>query len=260
MTQIFFLAGTTSFADPGNWNPVNTVEVVGCGADATRFRTNPPCPSYVAGYGQCGGGYGRGNNRMDPFPVALFIIPHSTAQTGGTAFYSNWADPGGGIAGAGNTTRGGVYAGNAGLSGNAGPAGGPDVGYAGGSFGTYDGTTGYGGGGGGAAGPHGAGAAGSNGGASPTTGGSSDGGTVAGGTGASGNGVSGTQWDASHGTGSGGAGGTGAGLGGRGGQYGGGGAGCGNTNTGTAAGGDALIIVNYTPYIPPTGTNAIYMA
>jgi hypothetical protein len=269
MTQVFLLAGTTSFPDPGNWNPVNTVEVIGAGCDGRRSRTSPPCPVYVPGPGSPGGGYGRGSNRMEAFPVALLIVPHSQAVTGGTAYYSNWANPSGGTQNpsTGNTLPGAVYAGNAGLAtaftgGYAGAAGGPDVGYAGGVGGNYSATTShYGGGGGGAAGPHGAGSNGANAGAAISAGGASDGGTVAGATTAGGAGRSGTQWDASHGTGSGGAGGNGALAGGVGGRYGGGAGGCGNTNTTNPAGGDGLIILTYTPYTaPPQTARAIIMA
>ena len=268
MTFIYLLEGTTSFPDPGNWNPVNTVEVIGMGAVGTgRTRMGSICPVYGPGFAGSGGGYGLGHNRMELFPVPILIASGGSVLSSND-YYNNWGDPGGGSSTAGNLTPGAVYAGNArygvGMGYGdpyAGVAGGPDVGYAGGGGGHNGVGATYGASGGGAAGPHGAGAAGGDAATTLPVGGASDGGTVVSPASPGATGTSGTQWDSSHGTGSGGVGNTGAGNGGNAGSFGGGGGGGGGT-LGSQGGtyGHGLIVITYAAYVPPPPSKGIIMA
>jgi hypothetical protein len=57
MTQVFLLAGTTSFPDPGNWNPVNTVEIIGSGSGGHAGGTGGSTNTGLS-FSGAGGGVG----------------------------------------------------------------------------------------------------------------------------------------------------------------------------------------------------------
>lgn len=260
MTQVFLLntgGADATWPDPGNWNPVNTVEMVGSGCQGGAGQG----ASGAAGGGGSGGGYAQGSNLQLTFPVSYNMLGNVTGfqyyscnfnTTTSNAFTSS---PGPNIVSAACA----VYAQYNGS------AGGPasrcwPTGFGGGTGGSAPGFQA--GGGGGAAGPHGAGSNSvtpGSGDAPGTAGGAADNGTVAGGaSGAPGN--SGTQWDSSHGCGSGGGGGTSSVKGQIGGSFGGGGGG--GYGNGTSAqraggvGGPSLCIITYTPFIPASGVTA----
>jgi hypothetical protein len=105
MTQVFLLAavGLQSFPDPGNWNPVNTVECLGNGGKGGTGS--------VAGGGGGGGGgsYAIGNNITPTFP-APYTVPLGTTSgsncnfntaTAGTSTTPGTVSASGGIAGPG---------------------------------------------------------------------------------------------------------------------------------------------------------------
>lgn len=226
MPQQFFLNGTTSFADPGNWHATsNTIDCIGSGgAGSGRISSS------IGGVGGGGGAFSRITNRSPTFPVTL-AIPAAGAQSTcvfGTGAYSCIADFGR-TATITTAGAGGTVANSTG-----------DTEFAGGSgFKPASGSSG--GGGGGAAGFHGAGA-------TPTTniGGTGDNGNTAA-PAANTAGNNGTQYDSTHGSGSGGSGRSStAGNGSAGGAYGGGGGGSftGVSATG-GAGGAGLIMVQW---------------
>lgn len=250
MTQVFLLTTGTAGAtwpDPGNWNPANTVECIGAGARGGIYQAVNP----NGGGGGGGGAYGKASNMALTFPVNYWCFAGNTTNTNfavsfNTAGYSNPSP-------APNS----VYAGCApvnpgGGGGGTGATAFSPAGFAGGNGGSTSNSARWaGGGGGGAGGPHGAGSTGSN--ATSATafgaGGASDGGTVTGPSTVAAAGNKGTQFDASHGTGTGACGGNSATqAGGAGGQYGGGGGG--SYSTTQSVGGDGLIIITYTPFIP----------
>lgn len=258
MTQIFLLAVTgdplNTWPDPGNWNPTNMVECIGAGGGAN--------PGNLANgqSGSPGGAYAVGNNIMPAWP-ASYIAKQATLSTYnyyGTNFNSTTIGT--------DTTVGCVSAQCGNRSGSGGPVAGPTTvfpsGRRGGSSGSATGQSG-GAGGGGAGGPHGNGGNGANSvGTTPGGGGAADAGTVPGQPTASAPGNSGTEWDATHGCGGGGAGSAAVGTpSGTGGNFGGGAGGWfeGET-TPTTLSGDGLIIITYTPYVPPTAINVALVA
>lgn len=256
--MIFLLVGTTSFPDPGNWNPVNKVECIGTGGAGGYGRVD-----YNAGGGGSGASYAYANNMVLTFPVPC-AFGYNYGYNGATNFNTDITGPltsgnivsaqNGEAAPGYNPGRAPVTAYPAGFVGGAG-------GYANGE--TYSGDCG--GGGGGAGGPHGAGGAGANAttGTNFGAGGAADGGTTPGQPADHAIGVSGTQWDASHGCGGGGSGSSVAQVaGGRGGLYGGGGGGSpdkGSQNTSGGPGENGLIVLTYVPFVAATQTNAIMM-
>jgi hypothetical protein len=233
MTQIFLYIGTTSFPDPGDWNPAdNRVECLGVGGSGSVSYNAPfvavaaqaeptPLIGTSSGGGGGSGGYGFGVNLAPAFPVPIEFFATGTA----------WHDPVVRIVGFCGTTP---TMGSGGVGGSFSPAG-----YSGANGGPGGG--GIGGGGAGAAGPNGAGGGGTAG-----IGGSADGGTVPGGATSGASGISGTQWDALHGCGSGGASG---GPPGAGGNYGGGGGGADGGASGFGADSAGLIVITYTPLV-----------
>ena len=254
------------FPDPGNWNPINKVEVVGSGqqghpSGSPVLATEAPGPLVpIAGLGGGGGGgggaYAHAENIPVTFPVDYTVFWGSTVGTTGMVCVwgsNTWNHPmtGPGIVYAG-IAAGGQYS----SPGSGGPYFYP-AGFAGGNGGNgyFEGN---GGGGGGAAGPAGAGANATN--ATSTTfgnGGSANAGTSAGGTTGGAAGVSGIEWGSIAGVGGGGAGGIVAGNGGAGGPYGGGGGGGGGGSGGSTTGGrggDGLIVITYVPL--PSGMQA----
>lgn len=246
------------FPNPGNWNPINKIEVIGCGESGVPAM-GPE--STTSGGGGGAGAYASGDNvPVATFPVSYSVFPGtSVALFSGVSCVwgsSSWS----GLAGA----PGMVFAGCAfGGGNNAGGNGGTVVypsGFRGGNGGNGEDSSfsnAPGGGGGGAGGPGGAGSNGTN--ATPTTfgsGGAANAGTNGGGTTASGAGVSGVEWGIA-GTGGGGAGSINhLNQGGLGGSFGGGGGGSASFLTGSpgAPGGDGLIVITYVPL--PSGMQA----
>src|SRR5215475_10777296 len=158
MTQIFLLAGNTTFPDPGNWGLPNRVECVGSGNAGTLNGPSPP-QGFYTGPGGGGGSYGVANNLTPTFPVNVNVM----GPVSGGMFYTTF-----GSSAAQGKTGALVWAQSAQAS-NGGTDFGP-AGFAGGNgFSPTSGQSGPGGGGGGAGGPHGAGATGSG-----TTGGTGD--------------------------------------------------------------------------------------
>ena len=229
MTTVFLLQGITSFANPGNWDPVhNKVECLGAGGTGSSSFNQGQ--TIYSGNGGGGGGYGY-DTGLNPanWPVLLQVMPHGI---GSNDYATYWVDH--------NTIRGGC-----GSQGTVTVVGGDfyPKGFTGGS-GAANSTAGNGCGGGGAAGPHGAGGNGSVNG----QGGAGDGGQTAGG-GVTQSGAAGTQWDASHGVGGGGGGGAynvvnSAGLGG---AYGAGGGGAGISGGNGMPAADGLMVITWTP-------------
>lgn len=289
MTQIFLLKGAyhgenRTWPDPGNWNPVNTIECVGAGGYGYNGE---PWDGMQGGSGHGGGGgaYAKGTNMTPTWP-AKYVVAHSVqAPSSGadsTIFNSHeWSNssivPAGTVKasiGQPATIGGGRYGGAGGYV--FGPTG---FGGGKGGDGTYTpwsplaadkdeptprpATYDNGAGGGGCGGPNGAGSNGANGSAAAAgVGGAADGGTVAGG-GICQQGKSGTHWDASHGIGSGGGGAMLDGNSGRGGNYGGGGGGGAAVSTffkNGSLGGDSMIILTYVPFVAAApDTRAIFM-
>jgi hypothetical protein len=253
MPVVFLNAGVSSFPDPGNWNPVNKVEVLGAGgAGGNSFAGN-------GGAGGGGGGsYAYMNNMMPPWPAPCYIADGSRLT--GTA--SNF-----GVSNQFPQTSGNVVSANNGDTGNNGapqfeavsspPSAGAQLypaGFTGGGVVSIGMNVG-GSGGSGAAGPTNGGGLGSTAGLQATAygpGGFAHGNTTTTVATPGGPGRSGTEWDASHGCGSGGCGGNNGAstkIGGKGANYGGG---SGGNYSGSGAGvngGEGLIVLTYTPYI-----------
>lgn len=250
MTQIF-LTGTNgsivNWADPGDWNPVNKVELIGAGGPGATGVTDA-----AGGGGGAGGAYAIANNMTLTFPVKYAVFNSGTGLSSCTMFNSTGT--------AFSTTPGELKAenGRLGGTGNGGAASTQffPAGFAGGKGGntSSNGFGDRGGGGGGAGGPSGAGVAGAVGSTTAAgVGGTGNGGTVAGG-GVGAAGGDGTQFDATHGCGGGGGGSPWNAAAGRGGNYGGGGGGGGNNDAGFRTGGapaQGLIIITYTPLAAP---------
>lgn len=291
MTQIFFTSPGAAvsgggdifyFPNPGNWGPVGSkVECIGGGARSSS--------GVSGGLARGGGGGGGGAYAVRTgFTPAAWPVPYhcppEQSYSGGYA-YTGWEDTNNALTNPSTQTPTNCFArtGTASLQGYNIGLGGTDfwpAGFPGGNGGSCPSNSPLregeaeprslndrGGGGGGSAGPHGAGNAGQNspggGSANETAGGSGDGGTVPGGL--PGNpGVSGTQFDATHGCGGGGgcrSNVAGSGTVGGGGQYGGGGGGgTGQSGITTGCYGTVgLIVLTYTPFIPPAGGAAIMM-
>jgi hypothetical protein len=66
MTQVFLSPSNNliSFPDPGNWNPVNTVECIGAGGSGGTGLS-----AGSGGGGGAGGAYAKGTNLTPTFPV-----------------------------------------------------------------------------------------------------------------------------------------------------------------------------------------------
>jgi hypothetical protein len=268
MTQVFLLTtgstGMQSWANPGNWNPVNTVECMGAGQ---LGGSNPG--SNLGGGGGMGGTYSIGRNLTLTFPVSYCVMPGTMTGYLCTTFNGSnsnqiGSNPGPNVVSAtGNGTNNLAYNWPAAGAYNGGPGGPQDA------SGWNNGA-----GGGGAAGPRGPGNGGGGVSSVPGGGGTGDGGNTAGGapgTSAAngGQGGTGNYWDASHGGGGGGGGGNGYNgnkyLGGKGGQYGGGGGGStgGYAAAGTypgGLGGDGIIVLTYTPYVARRAMGATTVA
>lgn len=260
MPQVFLLTGTTSFADPGTWDPANNkVECVGSGgygslswagalAAVSEDVAEPRGIPRNVGAGGGGGAYAVGTNLAATFPVTVAIQPQGISS-GGNDTFTYWN--------ANANAAGNVRAacGNSGLGQNGGGQAGSTVypsGYSGGggyiSFGNATG----GNGGGGAGGITGAGGSG-NGPSGPgaATGGYGGGVWLSGSTSPGTAGSSGTHFDATHGLGSGGGGGNYPGNGGAGGSYGGGGGSASGDSTATRGlGGNGLMVITWVAYIP----------
>lgn len=258
MPTIFLVNGVSSFPDPGDWNPTNTVECVGAGGvGSVKYTGGPELLDSIEGeppptvsllkVGNAGGGgaYAKGTNINPTFPVGIAIAQYGSYGS------QNYTGTSFGGSGPSDSTNALVWAadGTSGAGMNSGGYGGTVVkptGFAGANGAIVMGQVGNGGGGGGSGGPRGAGGAGSG-----TNGGTGDGGNVAGTTaGQAGN--KSTYWDSTHGTGGGGGGGTTANVnGGGGGLYGGGGGSQADSGTSVnGAGTSGLIVIIYTPYFP----------
>lgn len=246
---------TNGFPDPGNWNPLNKIEVLGAGQNGW---TGVEEPIGASGGGGGGGAYATGVN----VPVLSWPVPYTVWPTQGaptSALVCVWGSTQDFGASVGMGAPGMVFAEIAYGGQNNSPGSGGSIFYPNGSRGGNGGngfgggTNTPGGGGGGAAGPAGAG---SNGGAATATsfgsGGNANGNTTAGGFPASNNGISGIEWGSLAGCGSGGAGsinrtnaaGNGAFFGGGGG---GGAVGIVSAPGPSGHGGDGLIVITYTP-------------
>jgi hypothetical protein len=220
----FLLSGTTSFADPGSWNPAsNTIDCIGSGGAASGRQS-----ASIGGVGGGGGAFARVTNQSPTFPVTV-AIPAAGAQS--TCSFGSVCIADYGRTGTTATAgAGGLTANSTGSTLNAGGSGRRPT------------TGNNGGGGGGAGGPSGAGAS-----ATTNIGGAGDGGNTAA-PAANADGNDGTQYDATHGSGSGGSGRSGSNGNGRaGGSYGGGGGGS-YTQAANAggAGSPGLIRINWT--------------
>lgn len=232
MAQMALLPGTTSFPDPGNWNPLaNQVEVIGPGNTAANGNIT-------------GGGYATDVNLNPTFPVPVSIVTTFPTQNQVTRWGPNTQVPGTIIAGCGNT--GPYYPAL-----NSRVGGGNNPGLVGGNTGA---------GAAGASGPNGGGSPGNGtGNTPPSAGGAANGGLTPAQTtpGAMGNSV--VVWPLVNiGIGGGGAGGPSGQRGGNGGMYGGGGgyAGAGSTNVGTLPG-YGVIVVTWTTLSGPEPTGQI---
>jgi len=245
MPLIFLLTGASSFADPGDWNPVNKIECLGSGSTGALAKVDSPEGSGLSGGGGGGGGYGFATNQSPSFPVTVNIAAKNTVTS------STWWNSSSTIwGGSGEVIQSGNY--NGANGGNFGPQG-----YSGGHGGNPWDYGEMGAGGGGAAGPHGIGSVGAN--TNPSTpgvGGAGDGGTTPA------SGQNGTQWDASHGCGSGGIGSTFSVAAGAGGNYGaGGGSQAMSSGMAVGQGKDGLLVITYTSLPPAPKLNyAIIMS
>lgn len=266
-TQIFLYTGTTSFPNPGNWNPSNNkIECVGPGGYGGPW--GPGCMNAAIGSGGGGGAYAWAANLSPTFPAPVLIpapIRGNAAITDqvGSTWWSGFSQAAGnviarfGMSGVGSTfgqtTTPGVGGNLAYPQGNFGGTGGTGNQNQGGAGGV-----GGQGGGGGAGGPHGVGLVGGSSASGPGVntlgyGGAGDNGTTPQATTGANNG---TQWDNIHGIGSGSSGNdtASAGAGYVGGLFG-GGSGAVYASYATLAGGNGLIVITYTPTPPPPRTS-----
>ena len=283
-TVIFLTTGTTTWAVPADWSAVNKIECIGAGGGG---RTGTGAAANAGGGGG-GGGYGRAINvagLTGTLNVSIGAGGGPSVNGGDTWFNGSsvtvaTVSAQGGrtptavlVGGVGGATATGIgpaaeFAGGTGGAGAAGVTGGGGGGAAGpGGVGGNGGpgdpsTTGndFGGSGGGGAGLTGAGGLGGTGGTSAGAAGAAGaGGGGIGGVGGSGAGTQGAVgsgvWTSTLGPiaapgGGGGGGGSAAGTGGAGQSYGGGGGGTGTTSV-AGTGAPGIIVITYTPTIPP---------
>jgi hypothetical protein len=227
MTEILIYTNTTSFANPGDWTAVNSIECIGAGGSTGWLSATQ------GSGGGAGGSYAVALNISPTFPVTVSIpvatlaVASNSTSFGSFCTASRGNGHNGSLNGSVNTNQSSFPAGNRGGAGGQG----------------YTAAL-WGGGGGGCGGPQGAG----NTGTAGTNG--------AGGTANAGQGRSGVR----HSTLTLGNGGQGAAnsVSGAGGTYGGGCGGQGSSVQTQGNGGPGVIAIVYTPVIPPAkGSTAI---